>query len=162
MANKPYFFNYQKNWINDPSRFKICEKSRRVGITYAESYAVTRNAASGKVDKTWFTSADLSAAEEFVDYLEFWAKLLNTAAKNVGEVVIDKEQDVTARRVVYASGAQVNAISSNPSAFRSKGGVPKKYMQQLNPLFNGAIQSGLFQLIMVKSHISITILLKRF
>ena len=121
---KVKFLKYQSRWINNNSQFGLCEKSRRIGITYAESYRVTRDLASNNVknNKVWFSSADLSAAEEFIDYVGFWAKYLNTAAKYVGEVVIDKDDDITAHRVTFSNGAECNAISSNPTRFRSKGG----------------------------------------
>lgn len=122
--SKVKFLKYQANWINNTSQFGLCEKSRRVGITYAESYRCTRDLATKNVknNKVWFSSADLSAAEEFIDYVGFWAKYLNTAAKYVGEVVIDKDDDITAHRVSFSNGAECNAISSNPTRFRSKGG----------------------------------------
>lgn len=121
---KVKFLKYQADWIKSNTQFALCEKSRRVGITYAESYRVTRDLASKSVknNKVWFSSADLSAAEEFIDYVGFWAQYLNTAAKYVGEVVIDKDDDITAHRVSFANGTECNAISSNPTRFRSKGG----------------------------------------
>jgi len=118
------FLPYQQKWITNPNRFAICEKSRRIGITYAEAYRVTRDLATKKVknNKVWFSSADLSAAEEFIDYVGFFAKFLNIAAKYVGVVIINKEDDITAHRVTFANGCECNAISSNPTRFRSKGG----------------------------------------
>lgn len=118
------FLQYQKDWINYEGRFALSEKSRRTGITYAEAYRMTRRHAAGLVKgkKSWFSSADISAAEEYIDYVEFFSKALNIAAQYVGEVVIDKEDDVTAHRVRFANGNEANAISSNPRRFRSKGG----------------------------------------
>jgi phage FluMu gp28-like protein len=124
MAKNYKFLNYQRDWINNESQFAIAEKSRRIGITYAEAYRVTRDLAAKRIknNKVWFSSADLSAAEEFIDYVGFWAKFLNTAAKYVGEVVIDKDEEITAHRVRFSNGGECNAISSNPTRFRSKGG----------------------------------------
>lgn len=124
MAKNFKFLNYQREWINNPSQFAIAEKSRRIGITYAECYRATRDLAQKNVknNKVWFSSADLSAAEEAVDYVGFWAKVLHTASQYVGEVVIDKEDDITAHRVRFSNGGEFNAISSNPTRFRSKGG----------------------------------------
>lgn len=118
------FLPYQKEWIEFDGRFALSEKSRRTGITYAEAYRMTRRHATGKVKggKSWFTSADLSAAEEYIDYVAFFAKFLNIAAEYVGEVIINKEDDVTAHRVRFSNGHECNAISSNPTRFRSKGG----------------------------------------
>lgn len=121
-ALSKYFMPYQARYINDKSRFKIVEKSRRIGMTYAESFDNTADAALGKVKKVWFSSADLSASEEFIDYVSYWARILDIAAKDMGEVVIDSENDVRVHRVTFSSGAEINAISSNPSKFRSKGG----------------------------------------
>lgn len=33
-----YFLPYQKRWLEDKSKFKIWEKSRRIGATYVQSY----------------------------------------------------------------------------------------------------------------------------
>lgn len=124
MAKKIKFLQYQKEWITYPGRFSLGVKSRRIGLTYAEAYRMTRKHSTGKVKnkKSWFTSADLSAAEEYIDYVAWFAKYLNTAAQYLGEVIIDKDDDITAHRVRFANGDECNAISSNPTRFRSKGG----------------------------------------
>jgi len=124
MSKKLSFLPYQKDWINYPGRFALCEKSRRTGITYAEAYRMTRKHAGKKVKggKSWFSSADLSASEEYIDYVAWFAKYLDIAARFIDEVLIDKEDDITAHRVTFAVGGEVNAISSNPTRFRSKGG----------------------------------------
>lgn len=118
-----YFLPYQAAWIQDNRRFKIAEKSRRTGFTYAQSYEDVRDAsrASGALD-IWFSSADDSAAGEYMLYCEQWARLLNIAAQDLGEIVISKEDDIRARSIELANGRRINALSSNPKAFRSKGG----------------------------------------
>lgn len=118
-----YFLPYQARWIADPSRLKICEKSRRIGMTYAQSYEDVIDAS--KQDKPldiWFSSADESAAKEYIRYCTQWVKLLNIAARDLGEIVISKEDDVKALVIELATGKRINALSSNPKAFRSKGG----------------------------------------
>jgi len=118
-----YFLPYQIAWITDKSRFKICEKSRRVGMTYAQSYedVVDAARAEGGMD-VWFSSADESAAKEYIRYCEQWAKLFHLAAESLGEVVIDHKDDVKALVIEFASGKRIHALSSNPKSFRSKGG----------------------------------------
>lgn len=118
-----YFLPYQARWIADPSRLKICEKSRRIGMTYAQSYEDVIDAS--KQDKPmdiWFSSADESAAKEYIRYCTQWVKLLNIAAQDLGEIVISREDDVKALVIQLATGKRINALSSNPKAFRSKGG----------------------------------------
>ncbi len=122
MSKIPKFLLYQWNWIRDAAYSKLCEKSRRVGITYAESYSQTVSAAKGEYPKYWFSSADLSASEEFIDYVLFWSRFLDVVARDAGEVVINKDDDITAHRAVFSNGCEINALTSNPTRFRSKGG----------------------------------------
>lgn len=118
-----YFLPYQIKWITDHSRFKISEKSRRIGMTYAQAYEDVLDAAKAKgAMDVWFSSADQSAAKEYILYCAQWAKLFNIAAKDLGEIVLDKDKDIKALVIEFASGKRINALSSNPKAFRSKGG----------------------------------------
>lgn len=117
-----YFLPYQVAWLNDNSRFKIQEKSRRVGMTYAQSYEDVRDAAKQDGMDVWFSSADESAAIEYILYCQQWAKLFDAAAEYLGEVVIDSDKDIKALSIRFSSGKRINALSSNPKAFRSKGG----------------------------------------
>lgn len=118
-----YFLPYQQAWIKDQSRFKVGEKSRRVGLTYAQSYEDVVDAAKAASGMdVWFSSADESAAKEYIRYCEQWARLFDIAAKSLGEVVIDHKDDIKALVIEFASGHRIHALSSNPKAFRSKGG----------------------------------------
>ena len=122
---KPYFLKYQQDYLNDPSRLKTVLKSRRIGFTYVQAYEDVRDAAKTKTAggmDVWFSSADLSAAREYILYCKDWARLLNIAAKDLDEVVLDEEKDLKAFVIEFASGFRINALSSNPKAFRSKGG----------------------------------------
>lgn len=117
-----YFMPYQARYLNDKSRFKLVEKSRRVGMTYVEAFDNALDAAAGTVKEVWFSSADLSAAEEFMDYVKMWNEIIGAIAEDMGERIIDKDRDVKVHTVKYASGSEINVISSNPTKFRSKGG----------------------------------------
>ena len=117
-----YFLPYQIAWLKDDSKIKIWEKSRRIGATYVQSYEDVRDAAEGKVPAVWFSSADESAAKEYIDYCEKWTKLFDTGARALGEQVIDSERDIKAFVIKFSNGVKIHALSSNPKAFRSKGG----------------------------------------
>ncbi|ADK84963.1 protein of unknown function DUF264 [Desulfarculus baarsii DSM 2075] len=118
-----YFLPYQQKWLADDSRLKIAEKSRRIGFTYVQAYEDVRDAcrADGALD-VWFSSADESAAKEYIRYCGQWARLLNVAAQDLGEVALDGDGDVKALVIEFASGKRIHGLSSNPAAFRSKGG----------------------------------------
>lgn len=118
-----YFLPYQAKWIADSSRLKITRKSRRIGMTYAQSYedVVDASKQSSPMD-VWFSSADESAAREYIRYCQFWSGVYKVAAEYLGEIVIDKKDDIKALSIEYANGKRINALSSTPKAFRSKGG----------------------------------------
>lgn len=117
-----HFLPYQLAWLNDRSRLKIAEKSRRIGWTYVQAYEDARDAALQDGMDVWFSSADESAAREYILYVQQWAQLFNLAAEYLGEVVISKADDIKALSIRFASNHRVNALSSTPKAFRSKGG----------------------------------------
>ena len=117
-----FFLPYQVRWLNDKSKVKIWEKSRRIGATYVQSYEDVRDCVKRTVPAVWFSSADESAAREYIDYCEKWVKLFNVAAKHLGEVVLDKDKDIKAFVIEFANGTKIHALSSNPKGFRSKGG----------------------------------------
>lgn len=133
---KSYFLPYQLKWIRDAARFKLWEKSRRIGATYAESYEDVKDAAraDNPLD-VWFTSADESAAKEYIRYCGQWARLFDIAAEDLGEVVIDRDNDIKALVIQFANGKRIHGLSSNPTAFRSKGGklVIDEYAFHKNP-----------------------------
>ena len=119
-----YFLPYQNDWILDDSRFKLWDKSRRIGATYAESYRAVRrrNLIDHKRDY-WFSSADESAAVEFSLYCQEWCKLMEAIYEAFTEQLTDDEGFKYNNYVVsFPNGSRINCMSSNPRRFRSKGG----------------------------------------
>lgn len=123
-AQRGYFLAYQVAWLNDDSRLKIAEKSRRIGWTYTQAYEDVRDAAKEGGMDVWFSSADLTAAREYIRYVQMWARILNVVATDLGEVVLEGsgESAIKAFVVAFANGKRITALSSNPKGFRSKGG----------------------------------------
>ena len=78
----PFFLPYQMRWLEDNSKVKIWEKSRRIGATYVQSYEDVRDCVYRRVPAVWFSSADESAAKEYIDYCEKWVTLFNISAKS--------------------------------------------------------------------------------
>ncbi len=117
-----YFLPYQRRWLEDRSRIKVWEKSRRIGATYVQAFEDVRDCLSRRVPEVWFSSADESAAREYIEDAARWARMFDAAARVLGKVVLDSERDIKAYVIEFANGTRITALSSNPSAFRSKGG----------------------------------------
>ena len=117
-----YFLPYQAKWLKDNSKVKIWEKSRRIGATYAQSYEDVRDCLKETVPGVWFSSADESAGKEYIRYCEKWAKGFNAGAKSLGEIILDEKKGIKGTVIEFKNGSRITALSSNPKAFRSKGG----------------------------------------
>ena len=123
MSDSPHFLPYQRKWLSDDADIKVWEKSRRIGATYVQAWEDVRDVLEGNLsqNKVWFSSADESAAKEYIDYCAEYASMLNAAVKQNGEVLVDEDKDVKALQLELPNGT-INALTSNPRRFRSKGG----------------------------------------
>lgn len=123
-----FWLPYQKRWLKDNSLIKFAEKGRREGFTYVQAYEDVRDCVQNRYRRkarplsVWFTSADITAAKEYIIYCQEHAKLFNEVAKELGEVIIDEKNDIKALGLEFRNGTRIYALSSNPSQFRSKGG----------------------------------------
>lgn len=68
------------------------------------------------------SSRDDSQAKLFLEDCVVWAKYLNLAAEDQGQVVFDKENDFSAYVLEFASGLCIYSLSSNPNALAGKRG----------------------------------------
>ena len=82
---------YQRDWILDRSPVKVCEKSRRTGITWAsalESVLVASADKSGGGMDVYFMTYAEEDAKDFIRDCETWAKVVGVLH---GEVWIDDD-----------------------------------------------------------------------
>ena len=117
----PLFLPYQIEWLKDTSPVKLWEKSRRIGATFVQSYEDVADIIKGRVPAVWFSSADETAAREYILYCMQWIKLFNIA-KGSDEAVLDMNRKTGMLQIHFANGRRITALTSNPKAFRSKGG----------------------------------------
>ncbi len=122
-----YFLPYQAAWIRDESRLKIVEKSRQIGLSYADSYDSVRKAAQKSGRDVWVMSRDEVQAKQYILYCKRWANVLKYAAEDLGEQVftMDNGKQVCVQVMKFASGASIYALSSNPDAIVGKTGHVK-------------------------------------
>src|SRR6266436_2065090 len=82
-----FFLPYQRHWILDPARLKLCQKSRQVGLSYADSYDSVRKAAVQTGRDVWVMSRDEVQAKQYIRYCKHWANVLHYAATDLGEAI---------------------------------------------------------------------------
>ena len=117
------FLPFQSRWIKDDSRLKLMEKSRQIGISWATAYAADeRTAAQGARHDQWVSSRDDLQARLFIEDCKMWAQIMHLAAKDLGEVVIDPKDRLSAYVIEFASGKRIHSMSSNPDAQAGKRG----------------------------------------
>ncbi len=127
MKNSPdkFFMPYQADFIRDDSRMIIVEKGRQIGLSYAASYKAVRLVApkNARLD-VWVVSRDEIQAKQFLLYCKRWAKVLQFAAKDLGEQVLLTEggKAVQVQVLKFANGLCIYCLSSNPDAIVGKSG----------------------------------------
>lgn len=117
------FLPFQSRWITDNSRLKLMEKSRQIGISWSTAYAADeRTAMAGARHDQWVSSRDDLQAKLFIEDCKMWAKIMNLAANDMGEVVVDEKNKISAYVLEFASGRRIHSMSSNPDAQAGKRG----------------------------------------
>ena len=121
-----FFLPYQKAWIQDRARLRICQKSRQVGLSYADSYDSVRKAAALPGRDVWVMSRDETQARQYIRYCKHWARILDRAARDFQEwLFTDTCKPVQVQVLAFASRGTVYALSSNPDAIVGKTGHVK-------------------------------------
>lgn len=125
--SKGLFLQWQLDYLADKNPIKLLEKSRRIGGTWIQAYedvidCLKKVGHGGKAFNVWFTSADETAAKEYINYIREWCEYFQAGAEVIQEQLIDLKKDVTALTVKFKNGNKIHALSSNPKAMRSKGG----------------------------------------
>lgn len=115
---------YQQKWIADTAPVRICEKSRRVGLSWGQAAESALTAAASDGMDTWYVGYNKDMAMEFVRDAGDWAQAYQLAADEMQEVVIeDGDKSILAFRINFPSGYRITALSSRPSNLRGKQGL---------------------------------------
>jgi len=118
-----FLLPYQRRWIGDQAQVKVCEKSRRVGITWCEAADRALAAAGKNGMDTWYIGYNKDMALEFVETAAWWAREFDRVGREIEEIAVnDQARDILAYRIRFASGHKIVALSSRPSNLRGKQG----------------------------------------
>ena len=113
---------YQSRWVADTAQLKIVEKSRRIGLSWAEAYDAVVHASRGK-GNVIYQAYDKDMTRGFIDDCAEWAEHLDFHASAIGESVVDHgdTKAVQVFRIKLATGKTITSMTSAPRALRSKG-----------------------------------------
>ncbi len=121
---------FQKRWIQDRSRLKIVEKSRRTGYTFGSSFGWSLEALEYPDDcGIWISRSEKLAKQFSKDYLLGWARIINFAV----ETDYINFRNITAGQADYPNGHKIIMASSNPDAVAGFGGKIGLDEYALNP-----------------------------
>lgn len=120
------FLPYQVRWYADRARLRVGEKARRVGLTWAEGARQVMTAASARSAggcDCYYVSTSFLLGRAYIEMCGDWARALNVITTHYGTRVLrDGNRDVLTHEIRFASGHSVFAVTSNPAAFRGRGG----------------------------------------
>jgi phage FluMu gp28-like protein len=121
-----YFFPFQSDWILDASPLKIIQKSRQIGISYADAYHSVRIASlkNNRLD-VYVSSRDRFQAKLYIEDCKHWAEILHEVILDLGETLLDPDHNDSAFVIQFANGRRIYSLSSNPNAFAGKRGHVK-------------------------------------
>lgn len=113
---------YQVDWINDQSPVKICEKGRRIGLSYAEAADDVLYAASTEGANVYYISYNKEMTQGFIQDCATWARAFNAAASVIEEsVLVEADKQILTYTIKFDSGHMIQAFTSAPRNLRSKG-----------------------------------------
>jgi phage FluMu gp28-like protein len=131
-APPPVLLPYQQAWIADEAQLKLCEKGRRVGLTWAEAADAVMLAMAAGGSNYFYISATQDMAREFIEACAMWARAFDAAAAEISEGLYDDgtdKADPAARWIkTYEvgfpkTGRRIVALSSRPTNLRGKQGT---------------------------------------
>ena len=112
---------YQIRWVQNPDPLKVVEKSRRIGLTWAEAYDDVMHAASGAGNVYYQSYAQDMTAGYIQDCAE-WAKHIGRLTSAIEEgTFLDGGKEIRTYSIRLTSGKVIESLSASPRQFRSKG-----------------------------------------
>jgi phage FluMu gp28-like protein len=118
------FLPYQEAWINDESRRKLAQKTRRCGLTFAEEFRrVERICKQGARYDAYITSKDEGLAKQFIRESKEFADRFKLAGTIAGEELFGEgKASATAYTLQAATGRRIYSLSSNPDQQAGRAG----------------------------------------
>ena len=79
------FLKYQRDWRRDKATLKVCEKSRRIGISWTEAGDSVLYSAKATGGDTLYIGYNKEMTLEFMNDCRFFSHIFNIAAQDMEE-----------------------------------------------------------------------------
>lgn len=141
--------DYQRDWVGIRSPLKVGEKSRRIGLTWAEAADNVLVAASGRPAggmNVYYLGYNQDMTVEYIQACAMWARAFNYAASEIEEGIWpdeDPDKHIKTYTISFPSGFRIVALTSRPSNLRGRQGVvvidEAAFHQDLRELLKAAL-----------------------
>ncbi|ENX20178.1 hypothetical protein F892_03101 [Acinetobacter vivianii] len=119
---------YQQDWVADESPLKVAEKSRRIGLTWAEAadvalIASTSPEAGGQ--NIYYVGYNKDMTVEFIQACAMWARAYDLAAAEIEDGIWeDGDKQIQTFIIRFPkSNLRIEALTSRPSNLRGRQGI---------------------------------------
>lgn len=121
--------DYQKRWIGIRAPLKVGEKSRRIGLTWAEAadnvlVAAASRSAGGQT--VYYLGYNQDMTVEYIQACAMWARAFDYAAGEIEEGIWPDEnpdKHIKTYTIGFPSGFRIVALTSRPSNLRGRQGI---------------------------------------
>ncbi|PTT90098.1 hypothetical protein DBR45_56695, partial [Pseudomonas sp. HMWF031] len=120
---------YQKDWIGVRAPLKVGEKSRRIGLTWAEAADNVLVAASEKKaggQTVYYLGYNQDMTVEYIQACAMWSRAFDYAASEIAEGIwpdSTPDKEIKTYTITFPSAHRIVALTSRPSNLRGRQGV---------------------------------------
>lgn len=111
---------YQARWCREDAPVAVVEKSRRIGLSWADASERVMHAAHGRGNVTYM-SYNLDMTRTYIQDCAAWAETLGRAVSEVIEEQSELDADALQFRLDFPNGKSIVALPSTPRVLRSRG-----------------------------------------
>ncbi|MCY4430656.1 MAG: hypothetical protein OXC11_09730 [Rhodospirillales bacterium] len=117
----PILLGYQSRWNAERADVAICDKSRRIGLSWGDAAERVLWAAQGK-GNVYYMSYNKDMTAGYIEDCAEWARYHNLAAGAIEETLVtDEDRQFTVYQIRMDSGKSVVALPGEARNLRSKG-----------------------------------------
>ena len=120
---------YQQAWIDETAAFAVCEKSRRIGLSWADAAHAVLHASAADGGHVYYQSFNQDMTQTYIQDCAEWVEKFELGTADIEETLITNEREQVLRyRITFDSDHFIQALPSSPRVLRSKGKPGDRYV----------------------------------